>query len=113
MIEQQIKTISVQEFKKRMDESKTICLIDVREADEWQSIRIPGAMHIPKDQLLNLIATTVPNRDQTIYLHCRGGVRSMYAAGRLLEIGYTDVYSLDGGIVEWENAGYPVLKQSS
>lgn len=104
----QIKTVSVHELKKQYDDADAICLIDVREKDEWLELHIPGAIHIPKDTLKEVIKRTVPEETQPIYLHCRGGVRSLHAANCLFEMGYQEVYSVDGGIIEWMNAGYPV-----
>lgn len=103
-----IQTISVHELKKVYDNPDGIHLIDVRELDEWNEHHIPGAIHIPKDILPTVIQETIPQHTQTIYLHCRGGVRSLHAANCLLEMGYQKVYSVDGGIIEWINAGYPV-----
>lgn len=105
-----IHTISVQEFKKRWDQNPNLCLIDVREPDEWQEAHIPGAKLIPKDELPKVATSILKEQNQPIYLHCRGGIRSLYAAQKLLELGYLDVYSLDGGITEWANAGFPIEK---
>lgn len=104
----QIKTISVDELKKQYDEIPNLCLIDVRELDEWQACHIPGAMHIPKDQLSSVIDVRMPDRTQPIYLLCRGGVRSLQAAQLLMALGYQQIYSVDGGIMDWSNAGYPI-----
>lgn len=104
----QIKTISVHELKAHYDNAEQISLIDVRELDEWREQHIPGAIHIPKDTLISLIQEKIPEHSKPIYLHCRAGVRSLHAANCLLELGYKEVYSVDGGIVEWEKAGYPV-----
>jgi rhodanese-related sulfurtransferase len=106
MTNPKIKTMNVHELKKKMDNTPDLCLIDVREADEWQEIHIPNALHIPKDTILSL-ADKIPNREQAIYLYCKGGVRSMVAAQRLVDIGYQDIYSIDGGIMEWAKFGYP------
>lgn len=106
-IDQEIQTISVHQLKKQYDTVSDLCLIDVRELNEWQEEHIPRALHIPKDELSVMILEKVPERSQPIYLHCRGGVRSLYAAHCLLELGYQEVYSVDGGIVEWIKAGYP------
>ncbi len=108
MSQPHIQTISVHEFKKRYDQSPSICLIDVREQDEWQALHIPGATLIPKDTLPEVIEEKVPAHSQPIYLHCRAGVRSLHAANRLLEMGYRELYSIDGGIMAWQQAGYPV-----
>ncbi|RUR12671.1 rhodanese-like domain-containing protein [Legionella sp. km772] len=105
---EQIKTINAHELKNRMDNNPQLCLIDVRELEEWQEIRIPGALHLPKDEIALQIESYVTDKTQPIYLHCRGGVRSLYAAQCLLDIGYKEVYSIDGGIMEWAMFGYPV-----
>lgn len=105
-----VKTIDVQEFKKHHDANPNLCLIDVRELNEWQEVHIPGALHIPQDTLPAQIAKKIPDYNQPIYLHCRGGVRSLHAAQKLIELGYKEVYSLDGGITAWEKCGYPIKK---
>lgn len=108
MTDLKIKTIDVHELKKRYDTEKDLCLIDVREDDEWQAMRIPRAIHIPKNEISQKIAAYVSEFQCPIYLHCKGGVRSLYAAESLLAQGYQNVYSVDGGIMDWLNAGYPV-----
>lgn len=104
-----IQTISVTELKKHYDSDINFHLIDVRELSEWQEAHIPKAILISKDEIREKIKTTVPNLDATIYLHCRSGVRSMHAAQTLTELGYTNVYSVDGGIIAWSAAGFPTI----
>ena len=108
MTKPEIKTIDVHELKNKMDTQPDLCLIDVRELEEWQAARIPGAHHIPKDNIASNIESKVSDKTHPIYLHCRGGVRSLYAAQSLMDIGYKEVYSVDGGIVEWAMFGYPI-----
>lgn len=108
MTKPDIKTIDVHQLKNKMDIHPDLCLIDVRELDEWQIARIPGAHHIPKDSIATHIESKVSDKDHPIYLHCRGGVRSLYAAQSLIDIGYNEVYSVDGGIIEWAMFGYPI-----
>lgn len=110
MTKPNIKTIDVHELKSKMDAHPDLCLIDVREPEEWETARIPGAFHIPKDVITVHIHTKVSDKTQPIYLHCRGGVRSLYAAQCLLDAGYEEVYSVDGGIIEWAMFGYPISK---
>lgn len=110
MSEPKLANIDVHELKKRWDADPNLCVIDVRETHEWQALRIPGALHIPKDELTERIEALIPSLDKPIYLHCRGGTRSLYAGSCLLNIGYTEVYSIDGGISDWAAFGYPVEK---
>lgn len=107
MTKHDIKTIDVHELKTRMDKHSELCLIDVRELEEWQEVRIPGAHHIPKGDISVKIEAKITDKAQPIYLHCRGGVRSLYAAQCLIDIGYHEVYSVNGGIMEWATSGYP------
>ena len=108
MTKYNVKTIDVHELKNKMTAHPDLCLIDVRELEEWQDVRIPGAYHIPKDHISTAMPAQFPDKTQPVYLHCRGGVRSLYAAQCLIEQGYEEVYSVDGGIIEWAKYGYPV-----
>ncbi|HHF7344777.1 TPA: rhodanese-like domain-containing protein [Legionella feeleii] len=108
MTDPTVTIIDVHELKKRQTLEPHLCLIDVREPDEWEEARIPGALHIPKDTLPACIETEVPERHKAIYLYCKGGVRSLHAGQYLIAMGYQEVYSIDGGIIEWAMSGYPV-----
>ena len=110
MTNHNIKTVDVHELKNKMELNPELCLIDVREQEEWQSVRIPNAIHIPKDLISISIEAKIPDKSHPIYLHCKGGVRSLYAAQCLMDMGYNDVYSVDGGIMEWAMFGYPVTQ---
>lgn len=104
----QLKLITVDELKKKIDNDPHLCLIDVREPHEWKELHIPGAHLIPKDKLIDEIQSVVSHKNQPIYLHCRGGVRSCDAGLKLITMGYKEIYSLEGGIMEWAAMGYPV-----
>lgn len=108
MTNPKIKTIDVHQLKNQMEHNAELCLIDVREHDEWQAVRIPKAIHIPKDRISSQIEAQVADKNHPIYLHCKGGVRSLYAAQCLMDLGYNEVYSVDGGIMEWAMFGYPI-----
>lgn len=110
MTESNVLAIDVHELKNRRDSNPNLCIIDVREPHEWQEVHIPGALHLPKDELPSCIQDKIPELDTPLYLHCKGGVRSLQAAKRLVELGYREVYSVEGGITAWETSGYPVEK---
>lgn len=103
-----VKTIDVHALKQCHEQNPQLCLIDVREIHEWEEQHIPYARHIPKDSLAATITTIAPDKHQPIYLHCRSGTRSLWAGERLVEMGYTDVYSVKGGILDWFQSGYPI-----
>ena len=103
-----IPSIDVKTIKQHYDNQADVCIIDVREADEWAQGHIPKAHHIPKNQLSARIHEIGVDNTHPIYLHCRSGVRSLQAAETLQTMGYTAVYSLEGGIIAWADAGYPM-----
>jgi rhodanese-related sulfurtransferase len=83
-----------------------VFVLDVRTPEEWNQNHIPGATLIPLDELPARISE-LPN-DQEILIYCRSGNRSLQALQILQAAGYTEIFSLQGGINDWINAGYPV-----
>ncbi len=49
------------------------------------------------------------DKNTRIILYCRSGRMSAIVAGELVQAGYTQVWNLDGGFIEWEKAGNAVL----
>ncbi len=80
-------------------------LVDVREASEWEQGHLPGARHVSKSYIEQQIEAAAPDRDAPVILYCAGGVRSLFAAQTLAEMGYTDVASMSGGFQAWKGAG--------
>ena len=80
-------------------------IIDVREASEWDQGHVPGAVHISKSYIEQQIEGAVPDRDAPVVLYCAGGVRSLFAAQTLADMGYTNVKSMAGGFQAWKGAG--------
>jgi rhodanese-related sulfurtransferase len=78
--------------------------LDVREPQEWNLFRIPGAVHIPLGQLDQRVADEVP-RDRRVVVYCARGNRSALAADTMQNMGYTDVASMAAGITGWAHAG--------
>jgi sulfur-carrier protein adenylyltransferase/sulfurtransferase len=89
-------------------ESGDPIIVDVREQDEWDEGRIPGAVHVPRGHLESRIEGVAPDRDRSLVVYCSAGNRSAFAAKTLEELGYTDVVSLAGGFTDWKRNGFPV-----
>ena len=86
-----------------------LAIVDVREASEWEQGHLPGAIHISKSYIEQQIEAAVPDRNQSVILYCAGGVRSLFAAETLQELGYADVASMSGGFQAWKSGGLPWL----
>jgi rhodanese-related sulfurtransferase len=67
-------------------------------------------LFIPYDRIRERIDELPGARDSKIVLFCRSGGMSAIAAETLVDLGYTNVWNLDGGMIAWEEAGYPLLK---
>src|SRR3954466_8445134 len=87
--------------------SNGVVLVDVREGEEFERERIPGAVHVPRAYLESRIEGAVSDRDAHVVLYCASGQRSALAADTLQELlGYTNVESMTGGITLWKDRGY-------
>src|SRR4051794_363858 len=79
-----------------------VCLVDVREVEEYEESRIEGCTLIPLGELtLRAEAELDPEAD--IVLYCAHGIRSLYAVAALKRLGFKKLRSLRGGIEAWEN----------
>lgn len=63
---------------------------------------------IPFDQIEQNIDKLPDDKDAKIVVYCRSGSMSAISARRLVELGYTDVWNLDGGMIAWEASGQPL-----
>ena len=82
-------------------------LIDVREADEVANGSPKGALRLNRGFLELRIEDKVPDFAQPVLVMCAGGVRSLFAAEALKNLGYENVKSVAGGFNRWKNNGLP------
>lgn len=94
-------TIAVTELKAKMDSGEKFMLIDVREPGEFEIVRIPGSVLIPKQEFLNGSALEKMPQDVPIILHCKSGVRSAECLAVLKQAGFSDATHVSGGVVAW------------
>lgn len=66
---------------------------------------------IPYDQVENSTSQLPADKATKIVLYCRSGHMSRLAAEKLVALGYTHVWNLEGGMTSWEQAGYEIEKQ--
>lgn len=85
-------------------------LLDVREPKEYEGGRIPNAVQLPHSQLANRGQELKKLTARPVIAYCARGQRSRTAAGALRKIGFSEVYTLRGGLRAWSEAGLPVEK---
>jgi rhodanese-related sulfurtransferase len=103
-----VKELTIAETLARIEKDPSINLIDVREDREWALGHITGAVHMGKGIIERDVEKKIPDKNAEIILYCGGGFRSALSAEALGKMGYTNVYSMDGGWREWVEAGNPV-----
>lgn len=103
-----VRETNVNGVKNKIDSGEKFILVDVREESEFAKDHLPGAIHLGKGIIERDIEARVPNLDAEIVLYCGGGFRSALAADNLQKMGYRNVVSMDGGIRDWREKGYPL-----
>ena len=105
-----VRETNVPEVKARLDRGDKLLLIDVREESEYAKDHLPGAIHMGKGVIERDVEARVPDLNAEMILYCGGGFRSALAADNLQKMGYKNVISMDGGIRDWRENNYPLVK---
>ena len=98
-----IESIPATEARMRL-ELKKQAVVDVRKTSEYQAEHVEDALSIPLD-FINSSMAEFP-KDETFYLHCKGGYRSVIASSILKSRGYHNLVDIQGGFDAIQNAGF-------
>jgi len=101
-----VENISVEEVFEIITSGEDYIILDVRTLEEFNQGHLEGALHIPVDELEGRLDEL--SEEKPIIVHCKSGGRSKTASNLLIENGFTQVYDMSGGILEWEQEGYPM-----
>ena len=101
--------MSVQELKEKIDEGKSLFLLDVRQPSEREICKLEDEKNIPLDELEQRVHELDPNIETIVY--CRSGGRSMQACQFLESQGFTSVINLTGGVLAWSDDIDPSMKK--
>jgi rhodanese-related sulfurtransferase len=103
-----IRELTVDQVKAKLDRGERFYLVDIREESEWAKDHLPGAVYLGRGILERDVEKRFPETTAELVLYCGGGFRSALAADNLQRMGYTNVFSMDGGIRDWRQKGYPI-----
>lgn len=97
-----ITELSPEEFRSRLSSTPEAVLVDVRKPEEVAAGKIEGAVNI--DYTDSSFTAEVGKLDKTkpYFLYCKSGKRSSQAADQMEELGFQDLYVLEGGYLNWE-----------
>ncbi|WP_053942394.1 rhodanese-like domain-containing protein [Kallipyga gabonensis] len=82
------------------DQPDSAILLDVRSDEEWNEGHLPGALHIPHDQIPQRAKEELP-QDKPLFVYCRSGHRAGLAKKDLEKLGFTEVHNV-GGILDYK-----------
>ena len=87
-------------------------IIDVRTKEEFDAGHIKGALNFDyySDDFEEQVEEQLKDKNKPYIVYCRSGMRSLYSADILKDIGYTDITNMKGGFLAWQNAGKPVVE---
>ena len=100
--------LNVSEFSQKINEPDVI-ILDVRTPEEFASGHIEGALNIDFNSGDFANEITRLNPSETYAIYCRSGNRSGQAASIMHKAGFHDVSNLNGGVIDWTNAGLPLV----
>ena len=109
----QIQLLNAKQSYELIEENKNkpkFVILDVRTSDEFNSGHIANALNIDfkssdfRDKVSEL------DRDKTYITYCRSGRRSTAASEIMEEIGFNNIYMIDGGTIAWDKASLPKVK---
>ena len=101
-------TLSSSDLHRWRAENKVHQLIDVREDYEVEICSM-GGQHIPMAEVMQRLEEI--RKDIPVVVHCKSGRRSEAVVAQLMRYGYTNVFSLEGGIIDWIETVAPQLEK--
>lgn len=112
-----VKEIMPWDLEERLQINPDLLIVDVREADEFAAMHIPGSMNVPRGILESAcewdFEETEPElvqaRDREVVVVCRSGHRSVLAANSLQVLGFNNVVSLQTGLRGWNDYEQPLV----
>ncbi|MBI5041659.1 MAG: rhodanese-like domain-containing protein [Gammaproteobacteria bacterium] len=115
-----VREIAPDELQKMLVDTPNLLLVDVRESSEHEQGHIQDAHLVPRGILEAAADMNYPKHDEALYtargrpvvLYCATGGRSAMAAVTLQMMGFKDVYNLAGGIMKWQEAGCPIVREA-
>jgi thioredoxin len=103
--EKPFETIAPKEFAEKIKTTENPQILDVRTPDEFESEHIDNAINVNWNSDDFTAKAIAYDKTKPVFVYCLSGGRSKKAAAKLQELGFTNVYELEGGILNWNEAG--------
>lgn len=99
-------------YKAALTEKTDEILVDVRTPGEYESGHLKGALNIDWNNSNFNDQVTKLDKNKPVFVYCKSGGRSGAAAQALKEMGFKEVYDMDGGITSWNKQGLETTKDA-
>jgi rhodanese-related sulfurtransferase len=103
--------LSVEEFDELIENHEDLVILDLRSRTDFTQGHIPGAHHVPAQQVTRAALATYAQRSVVVY--AEDDQRSAAATATLRGWGWDKVYALAGGVDAWRAAGFALVTESS
>ena len=101
-------SIAAVNFAEKIKSTLQPAIIDVRSPEEFAGQHLDNAINIDWNGDNFEVKTTKLDKSKPVFIYCMSGGRSKKAAEKLVELGFSKIYELQGGIMKWNAAGLSV-----
>lgn len=109
--------ISPGDVVKKVRANEDVVLLDVRTLEEYEEVHLEDALLLPVQELSQEALTGIGlgegMKDKEIILYCRSGARSQTAYNIMESLGYTNIKSVAGGMIHWQEDQYPLTESGA
>lgn len=106
-------SVTVDTLYRMAADGEDMFVIDVRTEPEYRDVRVSFVdVRITHDSIEANLEALPSEKTTPIYSICRGGVRSGVSTCYLLSIGYVNAYNVTGGMLAWQEKGYPTISDT-
>lgn len=104
-----VENVSAKQAQTIMEDT-TIVVLDVRTAEEYNDGHIKNAVNIDFRSANFVSEMQKLDKNTTYVMHCKSGGRSSMALEKIKDLGFTKIYHMNGGMLEWAEHNLPIQK---
>lgn len=106
--EPEVPTVEAEIVKQAIDTKEDCVILDVRTAGEFSRGTLKGSINCSVEQIGQSVESLIPDKKQKIYVYCLSGARSSVAVETMMQLGYTNVFHMNHGLLAWRAKYFPV-----
>ncbi len=96
-----VENIEPNQFAEKIKATENPQLLDVRSPEEFEGGHLDNADNVNWNDINFVKNAKEYDKSKPIFVYCKAGVRGGKAANKLAELGFTEIYNMEGGIDKW------------